>query len=272
MLTFAVVVMGVMGAAFGILLGVAGKKFFVEVDPRVAQVRGCLPGANCGGCGFPGCDGYADAVVCGKAPPDACKPGGPSAAAKIGQILGMAVDTDGEKQVARIICGGGGTCSNRATYVGIPTCQAATLAGGGFKSCEFGCLGLGDCVKACQFGAIEMSPGGMPVIDEVKCVACGNCVKACPRHILELIPQSKTVFVACRSTALGAVTRKVCKVGCIACRLCVKTCPMEAITVEDNLARIDYSKCTVCGACAAKCPTKAIADLKKRAAEKQAAS
>ena len=271
MLTFAIVVMAIMGAAFGLLLGVAGKKFHVEVDPRVTRVRECLPGANCGGCGYPGCDGYAEAVVSGKAAADACKPGGAAAATRIGEILGVAVDADGDRGIARLICGGGATCGNRARYSGIPTCRAATLAGGGFKSCEFGCLGLGDCVEACRFDAMTMSADGMPVIDEEKCVACGSCVKACPRGIIEIIPRSKTVFVACRSTDSGAVTRKVCKAGCIACRLCVKACQEGAIQVENNLARIDYTKCTSCGACAAKCPTGAIKDLLKRASKIAAA-
>lgn len=271
-MTYAIVVMAVIGAAFGLLLGFAGKKFHVEVDPRVTQVRNCLPGANCGGCGYPGCDGYAEAVVSGKAPADACKPGGPSAAARIGEILGMAVDTKGDRLVARLMCHGGGTCGNRATYRGIKTCKAAMLAGGGFRSCEYGCLGLGDCVKACQFGAIQMSPEGMPVVDEEKCVACGNCVKACPRGIIEVIPQSKPVYVACHSTATGAVTRKACKIGCIACRLCVKACPAGAVCVDNNLSRRDYSKCIACGACVEKCPTKAVVDLRALACGKKAAS
>ncbi|MCR4398552.1 MAG: RnfABCDGE type electron transport complex subunit B [Firmicutes bacterium] len=269
MLTFAIVVMALMGVVFGILLGVAGKKFHVEVDPRVAKVRDCLPGANCGGCGYPGCDGFAEAVVAGKAPPNGCKPGGPSTAAKIADVLGVAVAAAGEREVARVMCAGGGTCGDRATYKGIPSCRAAVLAGGGFKSCEFGCLGLGDCRRACQFGAISMS-GGMPVVAEDKCVACGNCVKACPRGLIALLPESKGIQVACRSTAPGAATRKVCKVGCIGCRACVKACQSGAITVENNLARIDPVKCTLCGACVEKCPTRAINDVRRALEERQA--
>ncbi|NPV71909.1 MAG: RnfABCDGE type electron transport complex subunit B [Firmicutes bacterium] len=263
MLVIAIIVMGVMGAVFGLLLGFAGKKFYVEVDPRVAQIRGVLPGGNCGACGFPGCDGLAEAIAKGEAPADGCKPGGAAIAAKIAEILGVSVGESNGRSIARVTCGGDRVnCQNRSAYAGVPSCRAALLAGGGFKACEYGCLGLGDCVRACPFGAMRMSAAGLPEVDDEKCVACGKCVTGCPRGIMELVPESKTVFVRCRSKARGPVVRKACKVGCIACMACVKVCPTGAISVQDNLARIDYSKCDACGLCVAKCPAHAINDLR----------
>ncbi|MDP2859027.1 MAG: RnfABCDGE type electron transport complex subunit B [Bacillota bacterium] len=267
----AIAVMGIIGAIFGIGLAFAGYKFRVQIDPRVTQVRSALPGANCGGCGFPGCDGLADAIVGGRASADACKPGGAKAAEAIASIMGVAVDTTAERKVAQVMCGGGsGLANERSTYVGIQTCPGAMLAGSGSKACTFGCLGYGTCVSVCPFNAIHMGPDGLPVVDKEKCTACGNCVKACPRAIISLVPVSKVVHVRCKNTDPGAVVRKVCKVGCIGCQICVKACPTKAMQFAKNLAYIDYDLCNNCGTCAQKCPTKAIKDY--AAVEKQAAS
>jgi len=266
-LVYAFGVMAAMGALFGILLGAAGKKFAVEVDPRVTRIRDVLPGANCGACGYPGCDGLAEAIVGGKAPVDACKAGGPSVTKAISTVMGIEVSVADGRKVARVMCGGSSEyCGSRSEYKGVPSCRAALLAGGGFKSCTYGCLGLGDCARACTFGAITMGRNGLPVIDEEKCVACGNCVKACPRGIIEIVPEASLVYVRCRNKDRGVVVRKICKVGCIGCQACVKVCEAGAMMFGENLARVDYSKCNVCGACAAKCPTKAIADLRPQAA------
>jgi len=267
----AIGVMAVIGALFGIGLGFAGNKFSVETDPRVAEVRSALPSANCGGCGFPGCDGLADAIVAGRAPADACRPGGAKAAEAIASIMGVAVDATAERKVAQVMCGGGsGLAGERSTYVGIQTCPGAMLAGGGCKACTFGCLGYGTCTSVCPFDAISMGGDGLPVVDKEKCTACGNCVKACPRSIIALVAVSKVVHVRCKNTDPGAVVRRICKVGCIGCQICVRACPSKAIEFSNNLARINYDLCTNCGTCAQKCPTKSIKDY--AAVEKQAAS
>lgn len=270
-LVAAVGVMAAIGALFGIGLGFAGHKFGVETDPRVAKVRSALPGANCGGCGLPGCDGLADAIVGGRASADACKPGGAKAAEAIASIMGVAVDTTVERKIAQVMCGGGyGLANDRSTYVGIQTCPGAMLVSAGSKACTFGCLGYGTCVSVCPFDAIHMGPDGLSVVDKEKCTACGNCVKACPRGIIALVPVSKVVHVRCKNTEPGAIVRKVCKVGCIGCQICVKACPTKAMQFANNLAYIDYDLCNNCGICAQKCPTKAIKDY--AAVEKQAAS
>ncbi|HHV62813.1 MAG TPA: RnfABCDGE type electron transport complex subunit B [Firmicutes bacterium] len=248
-----------LGAVFGIMLGLAAKKFAVESDPRIEKITGVLPGANCGGCGYPGCSGLASAIVGGSAPVDGCPVGGQAVADKIAGIMGIQAVHARERQVARVMCGGGADkASSRFAYIGIKDCRAAELVSGGPKACTFGCLGFGTCVKACPFGAIEMGSDGLPVIDEIKCTGCGKCIAACPRGIIALVPVSKRTHVLCRSHARGAEVRKVCKVGCIGCGICVKTCPNSAIVLEDNLARIIPDKCDNCGKCIEKCPTKCI--------------
>ena len=214
----------------------------------------------------------AEAVAKGHAPADGCKPGGAGVASRIADIMGVAIGASDGRKVARVVCrGDSSNCQARAAYAGVPSCRAALFAGGGFKACEYGCLGLGDCVRACPFGAMHMSAAGLPEVDEEKCTACGKCVTECPRGIMELIPEPNRVFVSCRSKARGPVVRKACKVGCIGCMACVKACPTGAMSVQDNLARIDYSKCDSCGLCAAKCPTHAIVDLRRGDVVEQAA-
>lgn len=256
---FAVLVLSVLGALFGLVLAVAAKKFAVEVDERQEAISGVLPGANCGGCGYPGCGGYAAAVVAGKAPVNACAAGGPAVAALIAEIMGVAAG-DSVRKIAQVQCTGGGCEFQKYDYVGIPDCLAASRAlGGGPLSCKYGCLGFGTCVKACPFDAIHVVDGVARVDDE-KCVACGKCVAICPRSIIQLAPRKtkKHVVIACSSKDKGADTRNNCKDGCIGCGLCVKACPKEAIVLENNLARIDYDKCIGCGLCAQKCPRKLI--------------
>lgn len=258
--TGAIVSLGLLGLIFGAVLALAAKKLAVKTDPREASVLEALPGANCGACGYPGCAGFASAIVAGKAPVSACPVGGAQVAARIGEIMGLAVDTSAmTRRVAYVKClGDNEACPAKFTYDGEPNCRAALLVGGGPKLCSFGCLGLGSCVAACQFGAMQMSDRGLPVVDPVKCTACGKCVDACPRHLIELLDEDIAVCVACCSTAKGADVRKTCKVGCIGCGLCAKNCPAGAITVTDSLARIDQAKCTRCGICAEKCPPKCI--------------
>lgn len=255
---FSVILLAVLGILIGLLLGVASKAFEVAVDERVVQVRECLPGNNCGGCGYPGCDGLAEAIVAGDAPVNACPVGGAPVAGKIGGILGVDAG-ESVRKVAYVKCAG--TCelaANKYNYVGEMDCRrAATVPGGGDKACSFGCLGLGSCVEACQFDALSIVDG-IAQVDREKCVACGKCVETCPNHVIDLIPYESAYEVQCNSKDKGKDVMAVCKAGCIGCSLCVKQCEFGAVTVENNLASIDGEKCQGCGKCAEKCPKKVI--------------
>ena len=251
-------VIGLTGLCIGLLLGIAGKKFAVEVDEVEAKVRELLPGNNCGGCGYAGCDGLAKAIAAGEAPVGACPVGGPEAAAKIGEIMGVAAG-DTEKQVAFVKCAG--TCEKakaKYKYFGNEDCvSAVSVPGGGPKACEFGCTGFGSCTKVCDFDAIHVI-NGIAVVDKEKCVACGKCIATCPKSLIELVPYSAGIKVNCNSKSFGKPVKEVCSTGCIGCKLCTRVCETGAITVENNIAKIDYSKCTGCGKCAEKCPSKII--------------
>ncbi len=252
---YAVAVLLVMGAAFGAILAFAAKVFAVEKDPREEAIAGCLPGANCGGCGYPGCAGYAAAVVAGTASVNACAAGGEAVANQIAEIMGVSAG-DTVKQIAVVHCTGCGADHTKYNYVGVNDCLAASrLPGGGPLSCDYGCLGMGTCEKVCPFDAIHVKDG-VAVVDEDKCKACSKCVDACPRHIIALEPYKtkRHVSIPCSSHAKGPVVTKVCSNGCIGCSLCAKACPKEAITMDNFLAKIDYDKCIGCGICAQKCP------------------
>ena len=255
----AVVVLGVIAAIFGLILAYASKVFAVEKDPREEAIAEVLPGANCGGCGFPGCGGYAAAVAAGKAPVNACAAGGAAVAAKIGEIMGVAAG-DSVKKLAQVHCTGCGQNYKKYEYVGLHDCVAASLLpGGGELGCAYGCLGLGSCEKACPFDAIHVVEG-VAQVDEDKCKSCGKCVDVCPKHIIALVPYKtrRHVAIRCSSHDKGPDVRKNCDNGCIGCTLCAKSCPKEAISMIDNLAVIDYDKCIGCGICAQKCPRKLI--------------
>lgn len=249
---------GVLGLVLGVALGIIGKLFFVKVDERESQVRECLPGNNCGGCGYAGCDGLAAAIAKGEAPVGGCPVANAEAKAKIGEIMGQSVGAE-EKKVAFVKCSG--TCDKterKYNYYGLNDCRKAMLVpGSGDKLCSYGCMGFGSCVDACQFDAIHVVDG-VAVVDKEKCVACGKCVTTCPKNLIELIPYKAPQAVACSSKDKGKEVRVACKTGCIGCMICVKQCEAGAITVEDNLARIEYSRCTGCGKCAEKCPQKII--------------
>ena len=259
---YAILVLGALGLVFGILLAIAGKVFAVETDPREEQVRGCLAGANCGACGYPGCDGYAAAVVKGEAPVNACVPGGAAAAKAIGEIMGVDAG-EGERFVAFVRCAGAkGLTAEKYEYQGLPSCLAATrLPGGGAKVCSVGCLGCGDCAAVCPFNAMEVKDG-VAVVNRDNCVGCMKCAEACPRDLIVKVPATSTDLVACNSTAKGAELRKFCEVGCIGCMLCKKECPADAIVIENNLAVIDYEKCVQCGHCSDICPRHIIQDIR----------
>lgn len=259
---YAVAVLAALGLVFGVLLAVAGKIFAVDTDPRVEAVRGCLAGANCGACGYPGCDGYAAAVVKGEAPVNACVPGGAAAAASIGEIMGVSAG-EGERYVAFVRCAGTrGHAAEKYEYEGIPSCLAASrLPGGGAKACAYGCLGLGDCAAACPFDAMHVE-NGVAVVDRSKCVGCMKCAEACPRGMIVKVPADSTDLVACASVEKGAEVRKKCEFGCIGCQLCKRECPADAIVIENNLAVIDQSRCVHCGHCSDVCPRGIIRDIR----------
>lgn len=259
----AVIALGGLGFLASIGLSLASRFFGVKVDPRVTRVREVLPGANCGACGFAGCDAFAKAVVEGKADVAGCVVGGPSVAEKIGEILGKKAEAK-ERMVARVRCQGTVDKSPyRFDYYGVESCKSSLVISEGRKACTYGCEGFGDCVAACMFDAIHMGEGGVPVVDEDKCTACGKCVAACPKNIIILEPVSSRVTVRCSSHDIGKVVRGLCTIGCIACGLCAKRCPSQAITLVDNLPVWDYEKCINCGICAYVCPTKAIKDDRK---------
>ena len=249
---------GVLGLILGVALGIFGKIFFVAVDEREVAVRECLPGNNCGGCGYAGCDGLAAAIAKGEAPINGCPVANAEAHAALGAIMGQEAGAV-EKKVAFVKCSG--TCDKterKYNYYGINDCRKAVMVPGqGDKLCSYGCLGFGSCVDACAFDAIHVVDG-VAVVDKEKCVSCGKCVAACPKNLIEIVPYSAPVAVACSSLDKGKDVRVACKTGCIGCSICVKQCEFDAIHVENNLAKIDYSKCTGCGKCAEKCPQKVI--------------
>ncbi|MBZ9625020.1 RnfABCDGE type electron transport complex subunit B [Clostridium sp. FP2] len=257
-LLYPVLSIGGMGLVFGVVLGYANKKFHVPVDPKVPLVREALPSANCGACGFAGCDAYAAAVVDGGTPLNLCSVGGASVAQNIGEIMGLTVETANPK-VAFVKCKGTcGVAKEKYVYDGVMDCRQAVIAPGeGPKACSDGCLGFASCVRACEFNALHIIDG-VAVVYKDNCVACGTCIKVCPKNLIELVPATQEVLIECNSKSKGKSVKENCGVGCIACTMCVKVCPSEAITMVNNLATIDFEKCTQCGLCSTKCPTKAI--------------
>ena len=247
------------GVLCALLLTVASVFFGVEDDERALKIREVLPGANCGACGYSGCDAYAKALSEGKEDKtNLCIPGGDGTASNIAEIMGVSAE-DVIEQVAYVACNG--LCleeRKKYDYDGPKTCKVARLNFSGDNECNFACLGYGDCMKVCPRDAICMNDKGIATVDPRKCIGCGMCVKECPNHIIYLLRDTARVVVTCNNHYKGAKVRQACKNGCIACGKCERTCPTGAIVVKDNLASIDYEKCIDCGACREVCPVKCI--------------
>ncbi len=262
-----VVIMGLITTIFATILLVLSEKWKVEEDPRIDEVEAALPGANCGGCGLPGCRALAEQIVAGKAPVTACPPGGSDTAEKVAKVMGVAAG-ETVKEVAFVHCNADLSVRKiEAAYLGPQSCNALTQIGSNIK-CKWGCLGLGDCVRSCTFDAIELV-NGLPRVDYEKCTACGVCVKECPKNIIHLVPykHDEIIAVACSSLDRGPETKKFCGVGCTGCKLCVKKGPESLFKVEDNLSKVDYKSFTPeldVTEAMEKCPTKVIVRIKDK--------
>ena len=250
----AAISVGIIGLICAVMLAVASKVIAVKEDETFLRLRECLPGANCGACGYAGCDGYAHALREGGVKPNLCVPGGDTAATKISQLLGVEFE-DVVEQVAFVRCNGDcNNTSDKMEYHGIQSCKAAKLFFGGSGKCTYGCLGLGDCASVCPNDAICIKDG-LARVNPRLCVGCGLCAKECPNGLIAVLPDTVKVIVRCRNTDKGGATRQECSVGCIGCKKCEKECPAGAITVNTNLAFVDYTKCTNCGHCQEVCPS-----------------
>ncbi len=265
----------ILGALFGLVLSIVKKTLRVEKDPRIEKIEEILPGANCGACGFPGCAGYAASIVNDGVPLNLCPVGGKEVIEKMADVMNVEAEMSSSK-IARVHCQGGNDVTKiRFIYDGPLSCSAAQLVAGGFKVCEYGCLGLGDCVRSCPFDAIHLNDKEIPVVDPVKCTGCGNCVEACPRNIISLLDREFDVYVICRNKEKAPRMKKGCSVGCIACKRCEKVCRTEvfadndeidtAIRVVDFLAVFDYKTCINCGRCAEVCPQDVIDFVQEKA-------
>ncbi len=243
----------------GFLLGVFKRIFHVEPDKKVAAIRACLPGANCGACGYPGCDGFAAAVAAEDAPVNGCPVGAAPVAEAVGKIMG--VDGSAAARVALLTCQGShDVCRNKCDYIGVKTCKAAKISINGTKECDWGCIGLGDCEVSCPFDAIHIMPNGLPEVDYDKCTGCGVCVAQCPQHVLTLVNKKLSGAIAlcsCRNPRKAQIMKN-CKRGCIKCMKCEKNCPTGAIKVINGIPVTDYALCTSCNKCVEGCPTKVL--------------
>ncbi|MFI3324822.1 MAG: RnfABCDGE type electron transport complex subunit B [Clostridia bacterium] len=251
-----IIIVAVIGIVAGVGLSIASIVMAVPKDEKAEALLEKLPGANCGACGFSGCEGYAVAMAKGEAEVGLCSPGGADCAAACGEILGVIASVETKTAVVHCM-GNSDFTADKMNYDGIPSCAAAALLAGGVSSCRFGCMGLGDCVRACQYGAIEIV-NGLAVINPEKCRGCSLCVAACPKNLISFIPYRDQAIVRCANCDKGASVTKICKVGCIGCMKCVKSCEVGAVKVTNFKATIDPSKCIACGKCVEVCPRKII--------------
>lgn len=242
---------------FAAVLSFLAKRFTITRDPKIDEVADLLSGANCGGCGYAGCDAYAVALVEGKTDLTFCSATSKEDKDKIAKLIGSS--NTAEETIFVVACNGGKACKDKYTYMGYGDCRSMELLASGSKACPVGCMGMASCVKVCAYNAaiIDNDKGHADIIQD-NCTKCGLCAKACPKGLIVKVPAAAKVYVACSSHEKGREVRSVCKGGCIACGICAKNCPESAITIIDNLAVIDYSKCTGCGICADKCPSKCI--------------
>ena len=249
---YAILIITAVGFVFGIILSVASVIMHVPVDEKVSQIRECLPGANCGACGYTGCDGYAEAIASGEAEPYKCTPGGKATSEALSELLGVEIKT--EQFVAVVGCNHGLDKANvDYLYEGRQSCASVKLLYGGQLQCKYGCLGFGDCVNVCDYDAIKIVDG-IAKVNREKCVGCAKCAKTCPSSVISLIPYDTKVTVNCHNLEKGAISRKKCSASCIGCMKCTKVCETGAISVENFLAHIDTAKCITCGKCAEVCP------------------
>ena len=257
---YALGVLGVLGALFGLLLGIASRIFHVDVDERIEKITEALPGANCGGCGYAGCSGYAEAIVKDGAATNLCTSGGQKAAKAIAGIMGVEA-AEVVPMIAFVHCSGGNNADKKYQYTGLTDCfSVSNSTGGGPLTCKYGCLGYGSCVAACKFDAIHIV-NGVGKVDRNKCTGCSMCARTCPKHIIEMVPVTQHILVPCLNQDKGGVIRKFCMSGCIGCRACERNCPNGAITVVNNVAHVDTTKCKHCMTCVLNCPRKLVKDL-----------
>jgi Na+-translocating ferredoxin:NAD+ oxidoreductase RNF subunit RnfB len=241
----------------GLALGFFKRFFAVEQDPLAGKIREILPGANCGACGFPGCDGYAAALAEGRAGVNSCSVGGRAVAEQLAALTGETANII--SVVAVLACRGThDKALLKGEYTGVPSCRAAKISTESIKRCSWGCQGFGDCVKVCKFGALSMGDGGIPQVDVSRCTGCKACMAECPQHIIWAVPRNlKGARPLCSNlNALKTTVAKNCKAGCIKCEICVKNCPEECIKMVNGIPAVDYAKCTSCGTCVTKCPIK----------------
>jgi len=267
----AIISLAGIGLVAAMALGLAARRFAVEVDPREEAILDVLSGANCGACGYPGCGAFARAVVAGETEPHLCPASGSGAVVKIAHIMGVEAKVR-EPELAVVLCQGDNRLAKlKYRYLGLADCNAAQKVADGPKQCAGGCLGLGSCERACPFDAISMTPDGLAVIDRDKCTGCRKCVSVCPRQVIAMTPKAAAVHVLCNSRDKGAVVRKNCKIGCIACRICQKTVP-EAYGIEDNLAHVLYTHDLQAADAVPRCPTKCIVDYAAESPHQQDAA
>lgn len=257
----AIVALGGIGFVLGAGLSYAARCFKVEQNPLVEEIAAFLPGANCGGCGYPGCAGYADAVVLKGAPANLCAPGSSAVAQKIGKLLGLDAVASVRK-IAYLHCAGSkDRAVDKYRYYGVEDCRMADTLGGGPKACGYGCMGFGSCVRVCKFDALRMDSDGLPVVDRAKCTGCGACVRICPKRLFSLLPDTIIIYLSCSSHERGKAVKDACSVGCIGCGICAKVTAGGAVTMVENLPSVDYESSPNLILANYKCPAKSFIDL-----------